>query len=89
MPQNTELPLFKAGYPIYAPAQKSGGITVSTALGTHAVPNKPTYAAGSIQMVGVEGEKEGVTEEAAEDPEEESSEEEDEEEEDEEEEDEE
>lgn len=43
MPQTTELPLFKAAYPILAPAQKPGGVTVSTTLWSKAVPNKPQW----------------------------------------------
>jgi hypothetical protein len=50
MPQTNVLPDWKATYVRDAPAQKPGGVTVSTALGATAVPNKPTYAAGTIQM---------------------------------------
>lgn len=39
MPQTTYLPLFKATYPILAPAQKPGGVTVSTTLAPGATPN--------------------------------------------------
>lgn len=50
MPQVTVIPDWKATYVNDAPVQKPSGITVSTTLGTHAVPNKPTYSAGTIQM---------------------------------------
>lgn len=49
MPQTNVIPDWKLTYPNDAPAQKPGGVTVSTALGAHAVPNKPTFAAGTIQ----------------------------------------
>jgi hypothetical protein len=52
MPQTTYLPLFKVSYPILAPVQKPGGVTVSTTLITTAVPNKPQYTAGTIQSSG-------------------------------------
>jgi hypothetical protein len=39
MPQTTYLPLFRASYPILAPVQKPGGVTVSTTLPAHATPN--------------------------------------------------
>lgn len=39
MPQTTYLPLFRASYPILAPAQKPGGVTVSTTLPPTATPN--------------------------------------------------
>ncbi len=39
MPQNNYLPLFRATYPLLAPAQKPGGVTVSTTLPANAVPN--------------------------------------------------
>jgi hypothetical protein len=40
MPQTTYLPLFRASYPILAPAQKPGGVTVSTVLPPTATPNE-------------------------------------------------
>jgi hypothetical protein len=40
MPQTTYLPLFRASYPILAPVQKPGGVTVSTTLPPGAVPNE-------------------------------------------------
>jgi hypothetical protein len=61
MPQNTVLPDWRATYPILAPAQKPGGVTVLTVATAPRVPNKPTYVAGTIQMVSVE---EAVAEEA-------------------------
>jgi hypothetical protein len=39
MPQTTYLPLWRASYPILAPAQKPGGVTVSTTLPPGATPN--------------------------------------------------
>ena len=54
MPQNNVLPDWRATYPNDAPAQKPGGVTVSTALGATAVPNKPTYTAGTIQIAETE-----------------------------------
>jgi hypothetical protein len=50
MPQTTYLPVYTADYPILAKAQKPGGVTVLSAVGAGDVPNKPTYAAGTIQM---------------------------------------
>ncbi len=50
MPQTTVLPQYKADYPILAKVQKPGGVTVSTTLIATAVPNKPTYVAGTIQL---------------------------------------
>lgn len=38
MPQTTYIPLFRASYPILAPAQKPGGVTVSTTLPGNATP---------------------------------------------------
>jgi hypothetical protein len=61
MPQTTYLPVYTADYPILAKAQKPGGVTVLSAVGAGDVPNKPTYVAGTIQMVSVE---EAVAEEA-------------------------
>jgi hypothetical protein len=56
MPQTTYLSVYTADYPILAKAQKPGGITVLSAVGAGDVPNKPTYTAGTIQMVSVEEE---------------------------------
>jgi hypothetical protein len=56
MPQTTMLPVFTADYPILAKAQKPGGVTVLSAVGPGDVPNKPTYAAGTIQMLSAEAE---------------------------------
>jgi hypothetical protein len=64
MPQTNVIPDWKATYVHDAPVQKPGGVTVSTALIATAVPNKPTYVAGTIQMASVEGEvQESVPEE--------------------------
>jgi hypothetical protein len=71
MPQTNYLPLYKAGYPLLAPVQKPGGVTVSTTLIATAVPNKPTYVAGTIQMVGMEVEKPAPEEEEVDEEEEE------------------
>lgn len=49
MPQTTYLPLYKASYPILAPAQKPGGVTVSAVLIANAVPNKPQPGTPTIQ----------------------------------------
>ena|SRR6516164_9251466 len=49
MPQNNVLPDWRATYPNDAPAQKPGGVTVATNAAAPRVPNKPTYAAGTIQ----------------------------------------
>ena|SRR5215467_434059 len=49
MPQNNVLPVWRADYPLLAPAQKPGGVTVSTTATAPRVPNKFTYAAGTIQ----------------------------------------
>jgi hypothetical protein len=54
MPQNNVLPVWRADYPLLAPAQKPGGVTVSTTATAPRVPNKPTFAAGTIQMVSLE-----------------------------------
>ena len=54
MPQTTYLPVWTAEYPILAKAQKPGGVTVLSVVGAGDVPNKPTYTAGTIQMVQVE-----------------------------------
>jgi hypothetical protein len=54
MPQNNVLPDWRATYPNDAPAQKPGGVTVATTATAPRVPNKFTYAAGTIQMVGAE-----------------------------------
>ncbi len=51
MPQNTVLPQWRADYPILAPAQKPGGVTVLTTATAPRVPNKPSYAAGTIQAM--------------------------------------
>jgi hypothetical protein len=51
MPQNTVLPQWQAEYPILAPVQKPSGVTVATTATPPRVPNKPTYATGTIQMV--------------------------------------
>jgi hypothetical protein len=55
MPQNNVLPDWRATYPNDAPAQKPGGVTVSTTATAPRVPNKFTYNAGTIQMVSAEG----------------------------------
>lgn len=57
MPQTTVLPQYKADYPILAKVQKPGGVTVSTTLIATAVPNKPTYTAGTIQMASLSAEE--------------------------------
>jgi hypothetical protein len=44
------MPVFTAEYPILAKVQKPGGVTVLSAVGAGDVPNKPTYAAGTVQM---------------------------------------
>jgi hypothetical protein len=62
MPQTTYLPVYTAEYPILAKAQKPGGVTVLSAVSAGDVPNKPTYLAGTIQMVSL---VETVTEEAS------------------------
>jgi hypothetical protein len=49
MPQTNYLPLFTASYPILARAQKPGGVTVLTTVAAGDVPNKHTYASGTIQ----------------------------------------
>lgn len=54
MPQNNVLPDWRATYPNDAPAQKPGGVTVSTTATAPRVPNKFTYAAGTIQSVDLE-----------------------------------
>jgi hypothetical protein len=54
MPQTTYLSLWTAEYPITAKVQKPGGVTVLSAVGAGDVPNKPTYTAGTIQMVEAE-----------------------------------
>jgi hypothetical protein len=54
MPQTTYLPVYTADYPILAKAQKPGGVTVLSAVGAGDVPNKPTFTAGTIQMVSLD-----------------------------------
>jgi hypothetical protein len=49
MPQNNVLPDWRVTYPNDAPVQKPGGVTVLTTATAPRVPNKPTYAAGTIQ----------------------------------------
>ena len=49
MPQGNYLSMFQASYPILAPPQKPGGVTVATNAAAPRVPNKPTYVAGTIQ----------------------------------------
>ena len=49
MPQTTYLPVWRAEYPLLCVAQKPGGVTVATNAAAPRVPNKPTYAAGTIQ----------------------------------------
>jgi hypothetical protein len=51
MPQNNVLPDWRATYPLDAPVQKPGGVTVLTTATAPRVPNKPTYSAGTIQML--------------------------------------
>jgi hypothetical protein len=51
MPQTTYLPVYTAEYPILAKAQKPGGVTVLSTVSGGDVPNKPTYAAGTIQSL--------------------------------------
>lgn len=66
MPQTTVIPAWKATYPIEAPAQKPGGVAVSTALGANAVPNKPTPWQGTetvITSAGVHGAQAEASEE--------------------------
>ena len=53
MPQNNVLPDWRATYPNDAPVQKPPGVTVLTTATAPRVPNKPTYSAGTIQMVDV------------------------------------
>jgi hypothetical protein len=60
MPQTTYLPIYTAEYPILAKAQKPGGVTVLSAVSGGDVPNKPTYVAGTIQMVSLEAEEEAA-----------------------------
>jgi len=55
------MPLYAASYPILAKAQKPGGVTVLATVTGGDVPNKPTYAAGTIQSL-----EEGVEEDAGE-----------------------
>lgn len=55
MPQTTVLPEWRASYPILCKAQKPGGITVLTNAAAPRVPNKPTYAAGTIQLAEAPG----------------------------------
>jgi hypothetical protein len=66
MPQTTYLPVYKADYPLLCKVQKSGGVTVSAVLIATAVPNKPTYAAGTIQMAEAQVEVEAKAEAEAE-----------------------
>lgn len=54
MPQNNVLPDWRATYPNDAPVQKPGGVTVATTATAPRVPNKPSYSAGTIQMVDFE-----------------------------------
>lgn len=54
MPQTNVLPDWRATYPLDAPVQKPGGVTVLTTATAPRVPNKPTYVAGTIQMVTME-----------------------------------
>jgi hypothetical protein len=54
MPQNNVLPVWRADYPLLAPVQKPGGVTVATTATAPRVPNKFTYSAGTIQMVDFE-----------------------------------
>jgi hypothetical protein len=49
MPQNNVLPVWRADYPLLCVAQKPGGVTVATNAAAPRVPNKFTYAAGTIQ----------------------------------------
>jgi hypothetical protein len=65
MPQTNYLPLYAASYPLLANRQKPGGVTVLTTVSANDVPNKHTYAAGTIQMVQAL-EAEVTTEEVAE-----------------------
>lgn len=51
MPQNNYLTMFQATYPLLAPTQKPGGVTVATTATAPRVPNKHVYAAGTTQMV--------------------------------------
>jgi hypothetical protein len=66
MPQTTYLPVYKADYPLLCKVQKPGGVTVSSVLITTAVPNKPTYTAGTIQMAEAQAEEIAAEKEAAE-----------------------
>jgi hypothetical protein len=75
MPQGNVISDWKATYPNDAPRQKPGGVTVSTTLGGTAVPNKPTYAAGTIQMAQAEDMAAPAEEESEEEDSEEESEE--------------
>ena len=54
MPQTTVLPAWKAGFPIENPAQKPGGVVVSTTLIANAVPNKPQPGSPTIQSFDAE-----------------------------------
>jgi hypothetical protein len=58
MPQTNYLPLYTASYPLLAKVQKPGGVTVATTVGAGDVPNKPTYVAGTIQIVNLMVEEE-------------------------------
>jgi hypothetical protein len=65
MPQNNVLPDWRATYPLDAPVQKPGGVTVLTTATAPRVPNKPTYAAGTIQIAEVEEASESAPAEEA------------------------
>lgn len=68
MPQTNYLTLYRASYPLLAPVQKPGGVTVLTTTTGGDVPNKPTFTTGTIQIVGigVESEAQSVVEESVE-----------------------
>lgn len=60
MPQTTVIPAWKAEVPILTPAQKPGGVTISTTLIANAVPNKPqpwTATTVAVAEAKVEGEE--------------------------------
>jgi hypothetical protein len=57
MPQTNVLQDWKNTYPLDAAAQKPGGVTISTTLWTHAVPNKPQWT--GTQMMTAEEESHG------------------------------
>lgn len=62
MPQTTVIPAWKAEVPILTPAQKPGGVTISTTLIANAVPNKPQpWTSTMITDAGLEAAEEELT----------------------------